>query len=188
MTERTSTTGLSRRTALKVTAGALVAGGGLTATGGGTTAAAQQAEDDEEEELPPEVADAAGVEMETGVQQAQAAGFHRRQGWRIRIQYTSDDRQLVRGGDYLGASCWIENNNSRGTRPDTATVWFVVGRDPDVVDRQTVSVWGQSSVHSTVGYETYPVRQIDRFPVWVLVDGPGRNDWDMTEVVVYPVG
>lgn len=181
MTDRTDTTGISRRTALKLSVGALVSGGGGAATGG-TAAATRQ---DEEEELPPQIADAVGMEPGTDIQQAQAVTARSQGGWRVGILYTSDDRRLVRGGDSLRAECRIENDNPRR---ETATVWFVVGRDPDVVDSRTVTVPGLSSVRTTVGYETYPVRRIDRFPVWVLVDGPGWNDWDMTEVVVYPVG
>lgn len=182
MTERDRTPDLTRRTALKVT-GSTLATGGLFAAGGGTATADQH--EDGEEELPPDVAAAAGVDVAADGQ-AQGAAFHRR-GWHISIQSTTDDHRSVRGGDYLAARCRVENRNTRGPHPDRATVWFVVGRDPQVVDRRSITVWGGSTSRTRIGYETYPVRQLDRFPVWVLVDGPGRNAWDMAEVVVYPV-
>ncbi|WP_255193284.1 hypothetical protein [Natronobeatus ordinarius] len=168
----------TRRTVVQA-AGALV-GGSLT-VGAATTVAGQPDEDEVPDELPADVAAVVPADVPTGVHQQ--AVTHRHTGWSIRVDMTSDDAWTVRGGHRLEAFCTVWNGNNMSRQ---ATVWLVVGHDPQLTDQAAVRVPGRSTGQVDVGYQTYPVQQYVTFPIYVVVSGPGGYDWDGTIVEVYP--
>lgn len=174
--------GFTRRGALEATA-ATVVGSGVVAAD--TRAAAGGEEDDEEdfpEELPPEVAEAVGIDADQAVQRQDIAAHHS-VGWTIHIVVTSDTVCDVHGGERLDAFCTVRNNNAGHLH--AARVWLLVGRNPQVVDRRTIQLPAQTIDHTRVGYGTYPVQQRVVFPLYVVITGPGGYDWDATYVDVY---
>ncbi|WP_408958026.1 hypothetical protein [Natrinema sp. 74] len=70
----------------------------------------------------------------------------------------------VTGGQRLTVNATVEN---AGGAAGAHTVELVVGRTPDVVDSATVSLGPGESASVSLGYETYPVRNDDTFPVTV---------------------
>lgn len=176
MSKHNSTT---RRTVLQTTAGVLV-GSGLAAGANAQSAS----ETDSPDRLPADVAALVpAAEIEGGEQQV--AMGHRRSGWSVRIDMTSDEMGRVHGGQRLEAFCTVRNHNRTRFR-QSATAWFVVGHDPELVDQQTVQLSGYARSQITMGYSTFPVQQQVRFPVYAVISGPGGHDWDMVSVVVAP--
>lgn len=81
----------------------------------------------------------------------------------------------VRAGDTLEVIVDLENT---GTSYREDELELVVGHDPEVVDTQPVSLPGGETGAATLEFETYPVRQDQRFPVRVV----GADDEDETTV------
>ncbi|WP_254524259.1 hypothetical protein [Natrinema caseinilyticum] len=87
----------------------------------------------------------------------------------------------VTGGERLSVSASLEN---AGDGAGTESVELVVGRSPEVVDSSRVSLAPGETATISLGYETYPVRNDDVFPVTVRTSG----DSDTRTVTVYGTG
>ncbi len=70
----------------------------------------------------------------------------------------------VTGGQRLTVTATLSNT---GEGPASREVELVVGHDPTTVDTRRVTVGAGESTRITLGYETYPVRNDDEFPVRV---------------------
>ncbi|WP_226007234.1 hypothetical protein [Natrinema salinisoli] len=70
----------------------------------------------------------------------------------------------VTGGEWLSATAAVENV---GDAAGTHDVELVVGRTPEVVDVTSVTLAPGETTTVSLGYETYPVRNDDTFPVTV---------------------
>ena len=70
----------------------------------------------------------------------------------------------VDGGDWLEVTATVENGGETAASHD---VELVVGRSPEVVDSQAVSLQPGQTATVSLGYETYPVANDDTFPVTV---------------------
>ncbi|MDS0475046.1 hypothetical protein [Natrinema sp. 1APR25-10V2] len=70
----------------------------------------------------------------------------------------------VTGGQRLAVTATLSNT---GEGPASREVELVVGHDPTTVDTRRVTVGAGESTRITLGYETYPVRNDDEFPVRV---------------------
>ncbi|WP_254764699.1 hypothetical protein [Natrinema marinum] len=70
----------------------------------------------------------------------------------------------VTGGERLSVTAAVEN---AGDAAGTHTIEFVVGSTPEVVDTASVSLAPGETASVSLGYETYPVRNDDTFPVTV---------------------
>lgn len=70
----------------------------------------------------------------------------------------------VTGGEWLEVTATLANT---GDGPADRDVELVVGRDPTTVDTQAVTVGAGETTTVSLGYETYPVRNDDEFPVRV---------------------
>ncbi|WP_049922040.1 hypothetical protein [Halopiger djelfimassiliensis] len=84
----------------------------------------------------------------------------------------------VDAGEFLEVSAVVENASGAGR---TAELELVVGHDPTVVDTQTVTLDPGETRTVTLGYETYPTSQDERFPVRVI---GGGDDDEVTVLVV----
>ncbi|QCS42161.1 hypothetical protein [Natrinema versiforme] len=84
----------------------------------------------------------------------------------------------VTGGEWLEVTATLANT---GDGPADRDVELVVGRDPTTVDTQGVTVGAGQTTTVSLGYEIYPVRNDDEFPVRV---GTGDDTASRT-VLVY---
>ncbi|MFC6716481.1 hypothetical protein ACFQGT_19520 [Natrialbaceae archaeon GCM10025810] len=87
----------------------------------------------------------------------------------------------VDAGEYLEVIVDVENT---GDAPLSQELELVVGHDPKLLDTQEVIVDPGETGAATLGFETYPTRQHERFPVRVV----GEDDDDRVTVEVYPRG
>lgn len=163
---------ITRRVALKTTAATLV-GGSLTVVGAGSATA------DEHEVPPPEVAEIAGIETDEENQQQEAVAFH--PGWEVRIRFTTADYRSVRPGDKIYVFCQLRNDNKNREKADVFLI--TLRRGAELVSKKTKSVGGESSTFVPFEYQTHwsGPRQFD---IWVIVNGPGRDDWDTKRITL----
>ncbi|PCR90027.1 COG1361 family protein [Natrinema ejinorense] len=84
----------------------------------------------------------------------------------------------VTGGERLEATATLANT---GDGPASREVEFVVGHDPTTVDTADVVVAAGETETVSLGYETYPVRNDDEFPVRVRTG----DDSAVQSVLVY---
>ncbi|SEV82791.1 COG1361 family protein [Natrinema salifodinae] len=70
----------------------------------------------------------------------------------------------VAGGERLSVTATVEN---AGDAAGTHDVELVVGRTPEVVDAASMSLAPGETTTVSLGYETYPVRNDDTFPVTI---------------------
>ncbi|MDF9746049.1 hypothetical protein [Natrinema salsiterrestre] len=70
----------------------------------------------------------------------------------------------VTGGEWLSATAAVENV---GDAAGTQDIELVVGRTPEVVDATSVTLAPDETATVSLGYETYPVRNDDTFPVTI---------------------
>lgn len=74
----------------------------------------------------------------------------------------------VTGGERLEVTAEIENEGHLMMIGDTSQeIELIVGREPERVDSETVTVIAGTTETVTLGYETYPVERDDEFPVRV---------------------
>lgn len=84
----------------------------------------------------------------------------------------------VDAGEYLEVIVDIENT---GTETGEDVLELVVGHDPKVLDTQEITVEPGETGAATLGFETYPTKQDERFPVRVV----GSDDTVETSVQVF---
>lgn len=132
---------------------------------------------DEHEDLPSEVAEIAGVETDEDKQKHRQ--FH--PGWAINIDFTTADYRPVRPGDLLYVFCSVRNDNQTHTWQNADVSLITTRRKPEIVNKKTISVQGQSSSQVTIDYQTHRPGP-RRFDIWVVVNGPGRYDSDRKTV------
>ena len=77
----------------------------------------------------------------------------------------------VTGGQRLSVSAAVEN---AGDAAGSHTIELVVGNTPEVVDSTSVSLGPGETTSVSLGYDTYPVKNDDTFPV--TVRSPQTND------------
>ncbi|NGM68330.1 hypothetical protein G6M89_04780 [Natronolimnobius sp. AArcel1] len=84
----------------------------------------------------------------------------------------------VDAGEYLEVIIDIENT---GTETGEDVLELVVGHDPEVLDTQEIIVEPGETGAATLGFETYPTRQDEEFPIRVV----GADDTVETTVQVH---
>jgi len=75
-----------------------------------------------------------------------------------------DSNDPVSGGEILDDTAELENDTGSDVTED---IEFVVSDDPEVVDRETVSIEAASTDQVALQFETFPVAQDDSFPARV---------------------
>lgn len=70
----------------------------------------------------------------------------------------------VTGGEWLSVDVTLRNDGDAHAERD---VRLLVGYDPEQVDQQTVALDPGETTAISLGYETYPVKNDDEFPVYV---------------------
>jgi hypothetical protein len=77
---------------------------------------------------------------------------------------TLETNTPVTGGERLEVTATLANT---GTGPASRDVELIVGHDPTTVDTRAVTVGEGETTTISLGYETYPVKSDDEFPVRV---------------------